>query len=327
MPTVRSWIQRCAIILQLCAILIPLCVLSYGTGYANDSVVNNQNHIGTTLWQAVRQNNLPSRSQVDAGGAGPIATDGMLWLDFRTNTIMPVFGYAVAITLAAIFVFWLLRRSISIPGGESGNRILRITAIERFIHWLLVATFTLLAISGFILLYGRPFIIPVLGIEAYSTIASLSKFIHNAVGLLFPLSALLLFLKFVNRNIYERGDLKWLLQGGGILSSAHPESGFFNMGEKILFWLVFLFSVVVSVTGLIMVFQLFEFSRTDMMLTNTLHIVVACAYVLLVFGHIYLATVGVKGTMSAMTDGKVDENWAKAHHSRWYQQVVAKRDA
>jgi formate dehydrogenase subunit gamma len=39
-------------------------------------------------------------------------------------------------------------------------------------------------------------------------------------------------------------------------------------------------------------------------------------------GHIYLGSVGVEGALDGMSDGRVDENWAKQHHSLWYEEAI-----
>ena len=37
--------------------------------------------------------------------------------------------------------------------------------------------------------------------------------------------------------------------------------------------------------------------------------------------HIYIGTIGSEGSLESMTTGYVDENWAKSHHNRWYEEV------
>jgi formate dehydrogenase subunit gamma len=44
-------------------------------------------------------------------------------------------------------------------------------------------------------------------------------------------------------------------------------------------------------------------------------------FIALVVGHIFLAVFFVRGTLSGMTRGQVDANWAKEHHDRWYTEV------
>ena len=52
-------------------------------------------------------------------------------------------------------------------------------------------------------------------------------------------------------------------------------------------------------------------------------VIVALVVITVSFGHIYLGTAGVEGTLSSMTTGNVDEAWAKSHHDRWYAEVKA----
>lgn len=311
----------CTFILSLTA---PVFAQDIAQDIAQDQTVRNTNSLGTDLWKAVRQNNLPQQSQVDSGGAGAIYTDGMRWLTFRDQQLLPYIAYAIGATLIAIMLFWLIRRSIKIPGGDSGNLLQRTSVYERFIHWSMAITFILLAITGFVLMYGRSLLAPMMGAEAYGFFGGISNTVHYLLGFIFPITIILMFFKFVGRNLYAKGDFNWLFKGGGFLSDAHVSAGFFNMGEKILFWLVMLFGVLLSASGLIMEFQLIELSRTELMMANSVHGIVAAVFVMLVFGHIYLSTLGVKGTLSGMTKGTVDENWAKAHHDRWYEQLKTK---
>ena len=170
-------------------------------------------------------------------------------------------------------------------------------------------------------MYGRELLKPLLGLDLYGLFAGVSNTLHYWFGFVFPIAITLMFFQFVTRNIYEKGDMTWLAKGGGIITKSHPSAGFFNMGEKILFWLVMLFGALISASGLIMEFQLLELSRTEMLIANSIHAIIAAIFVLVVFGHIYLAAIGVQGTISAMTKGVVDVNWAKAHHDRWHEQT------
>jgi formate dehydrogenase subunit gamma len=42
---------------------------------------------------------------------------------------------------------------------------------------------------------------------------------------------------------------------------------------------------------------------------------------MLMIAHIYIGTVGMEGALDTMTTGKVDENWAREHHSAWLEEV------
>jgi formate dehydrogenase subunit gamma len=43
----------------------------------------------------------------------------------------------------------------------------------------------------------------------------------------------------------------------------------------------------------------------------------------LLFVHIYMGTVGMRGAYRAMREGYVDEAWAQEHHGYWYDDIKA----
>ena len=60
--------------------------------------------------------------------------------------------------------------------------------------------------------------------------------------------------------------------------------------------------------------------------SHVVHTIIAVVFIALIFGHIFLATMLVPGTLSGMTTGKVDANWAKEHHDRWYDEIEVGSD-
>jgi formate dehydrogenase subunit gamma len=63
--------------------------------------------------------------------------------------------------------------------------------------------------------------------------------------------------------------------------------------------------------------------REVMEISHVLHGIAALVVITVSFGHIYLGTAGVEGTIGSMTNGYVDEAWAATHHDRWYAEVKA----
>jgi len=50
------------------------------------------------------------------------------------------------------------------------------------------------------------------------------------------------------------------------------------------------------------------------------HSLAGSGLILVIIMHVYAAT-WAKGSIDAMTGGKVPVSWAKYHHPRWYRQV------
>jgi len=70
-------------------------------------------------------------------------------------------------------------------------------------------------------------------------------------------------------------------------------------------------------------FAVFGQGRAVMEISHVLHGIAALVVITVSFGHVYLGTAGVEGTIGSMTNGYVDEAWAKTHHDRWYAEVKA----
>jgi formate dehydrogenase subunit gamma len=164
-------------------------------------------------------------------------------------------------------------------------------------------------------------LIPVLGSEGFAVTASACKEMHNLFGPLFILGVLSMFVLFIRGNGYNLGDLKWFAKGGGMFGG-HVNAGKFNAGEKTWFWLVMIFGTALSASGLILVLAGLGFGREVLSLSHMVHGISALLLIAVSFGHIYLGTVGVEGTLDSMTAGSVDAAWAKAHHDEWYAEMM-----
>jgi len=308
------------LVLTLMLPLIPYAVAELGD--TAGKVVNP----GAELWRDVRQRDrsVVGSTQVKGVDTGVlINVYGEGWRQFRMQQLIPYGAALMGIVLSVILLFYLVRGPLRIQGGPSGNKIQRFTVFERTTHWFTVSVFWLLALTGLILLYGRFVLIPLLGAEGFGLTASACKEAHNLFGPMFLVAILMLFVTFVKDNIYARGDITWLLKGGGMLGGVHVSAGRFNAGEKIWFWIAVLGGTVLCVTGLILDFAVLGQGREVMALSHVLHGIVALLVITVSFGHIYLGTAGVEGTLGSMTTGYVDEAWAKSHHDRWYAEVKA----
>lgn len=308
--------------------VLLLFINSFQSSYAANGEKNPLSEVngisslnpGSELWRDVRQREItsPGRSQVKGVDSNVlINAQGDKWARFRMDTMISLGLYVIATLFIVITVFYFIRGRVNIEGGLSGSMVLRFKIYERVLHWVLALVFLYLAITGLILLFGRTLLIPAFGHELFSTIAAASKLTHNLIGPIFLISLVLMLFQFVTRNIYARGDLTWLLKGGGMIGKSHVTGGFFNMGEKSWYWLVILVGLVISITGLILVSPNLELTRIIMELSHVLHTLGAIFLIAVSMGHMYLGSIGTEGTNESMKSGYVDIKWAEAHHDRW----------
>ena len=276
---------------------------------------------GSELWREVRQRDgvtLEGTSQVKSVDSGVlINARGEEWARFRITKLSSYGGIAIAAVFVIVILLYVVRGKIPVDGGLSGRMVRRFTDYERIVHWTLAIVFLFLAITGLILLLGKPLLLPLLGKEVFSVFASASKEGHNLFGPLFLVSLVMIFLSFVRRNIYEKGDLTWLLKGGGLIGDGHVSGGFFNMGEKTWYWMVILIGFVIAISGLILVSPFFGQGRWIMELSHVIHTIGALILITVSVGHMYLGSIGSEGALEGMQSGYVDIKWADAHHDRW----------
>lgn len=278
---------------------------------------------GIGLWRDVRQRDgsIVGSTQVQGVDAGVLINiGGEKWRQFRVEQIIPYSAYLLAATLIALVAFRLIRGQVQIEAGRSEKKLLRFTLNQRTIHWIVAILFVILGLTGIILLLGRTFLIPVIGNSAFATIMAIGKTIHNYLGPVFSIALLFMLVSFIKGNFYKLADVNWFLKGGGMLGK-HASAGRYNAGEKSWFWMAMIGGAAIVVSGLVLNFPIFGFSRQTMELHLNIHAIASIIVVAAAFGHIYMGTIAMEGALESMTTGYCDSNWAKEHHDEWYQEV------
>ncbi|WP_068114589.1 formate dehydrogenase subunit gamma [Tropicimonas marinistellae] len=309
------------------------------------------------MWRALRYGSANTSATSRGPAADVLIQDGgMSWLTLRDARVGKWGGWLLLGMIGVLAFFYLTRGRVPIAGEKTGRKVLRFGNIDRFAHWMTAGSFILLAVTGLISMYGRPYLIAVMGKEAHATLAYWSKLVHNNVSFAFMLGVLLIFLKWVRFNIPNWNDVKWLTVMGGLFDdSIHPPAGKFNAGQKIIFWSVMLMSIGVVATGfsLLLPFRVEVFGdifawinglgvlswfgiadlpvalspQEEMQYTQLVHAGFAFLFIAMIIGHIYIGTLGMEGAFDAMGTGYVEEQWAREHHSLWLDEVKARDGA
>jgi len=250
-----------------------------------------------------------------------IQPQGQTWRAARVP-LATTGGFLFGFALVVLGAFYLWRGPITVRGAPTGRLIERFTVVERLVHWSVAITFTALAITGLVMTFGKAALLPLIGYTLFSWLAIFSKNLHNFVGPLLTVLLPIMILLFFRENIFRAYDWYWLKKGGGMLTGEHVPSGKANAGQKILFWvMVVACGLTLVVTGLILDFPNFNQLRATMQVANVVHMIAGLIAIILLTGHIYLGTIGMKGAYRAMRTGYVDETWAREHHEYWYNEV------
>jgi formate dehydrogenase subunit gamma len=255
-------------------------------------------------------------------------TAGEAWRQVRNHWIVPYGGALLLIVLLALAIFFFARGPIGQHGPDTGRKIERFTPFERAAHWSNATAFVVLAVSGLVMAFGKFFLLPLMGGMLFGWLSWVLKTLHNFTGPLFTVSLIIVFLTFLRSNWPQKGDLNWLLKGGGMIksNSEEPPSHRFNAGEKLVFWGgVLVLGFVVAASGLAMdkLIPGITYDRQTMQIVHMFHYVSTLLMMCVFAAHIYIGTIGMKGAYAAMRRGYVGEDWAREHHAYWYEDIKA----
>lgn len=201
----------------------------------------------------------------------------------------------------------------------------RYTLPARINHWITAISLVLLALSGLALF--SPSLYFLTGLFGGG---QMTRFIHPWIGVVLFISFLGLFFRFFRLNLWEKNDSVWVGRLRDVLAGDEeklPEVGKYNAGQKMVFWSMSLLILVLITSGVIIWDQYFghfftvEQKRVAVLIHSVTAIIAICVWIV----HVY-AAIWVRGTIGAMTRGRVTGGWAWRHHRKWLKQLVASKN-
>jgi formate dehydrogenase subunit gamma len=201
------------------------------------------------------------------------------------------------------------------------GELMRHPVYTRFLHWMVGIFFFLALLSGFgiYLPWIFRFFTPLFGGGA------MTRFLHPWFGLAFVFFFALQALNWLQVMRWTPADSRWMKNIKDYVTRSDekesPETGFFNGGQKLMFWEIVIGSIAYVITGFIMWYPT-VFGRVVVSIAYVIHDLSALIMLFGIFFHIYLSTFGEPGTIQAMTRGTVSEGWAWTHHPAWYKAVT-----
>ena len=282
------------------------------------------------VWRDVRKEGQEHFTTVKGRETGVLVQSaGETWRQLRNGPITFYGGWLLVLVSVAIAALYFASGPIKLHEKPTGKLIERFSAAERWAHWVMGISFVVLGISGLIILFGKYVLLPVIGYTLFAWLTALAKNLHNFVAPLFMVSLVVFIIMFIKDNFPKAYDVQWVAKFWGFMTGrAHVPSGRFNAGEKAWFWGgVVVLCLIVSGSGLVLLFPNFDQVRSTMQQANIIHVVAGVLVIAASLGHIYMGTIGVEGAYQSMRTGYVDEIWAREHHQIWYDEVKSGAEA
>ena len=201
------------------------------------------------------------------------------------------------------------------------GELLRHPVYTRVLHWTVAITFILSLLSGFAIyspwLYR--WLTPLFGGGA------VTRFLHPWFGLAFTIAFFFQFLNWFAPMAWNEADTRWMKRMRAYVSNREktepPETGFFNGGQKLYFWVIALSAVLFLITGILIWFD-HVVPRWSVAVSYVIHDIAALIMLAGFIIHIYEGTAAQPGTFRSMIDGTVSRAWARTHHPAWFRKVT-----
>ncbi|MCW5745723.1 MAG: formate dehydrogenase subunit gamma [Alphaproteobacteria bacterium] len=206
---------------------------------------------------------------------------------------------------------------------QQDNILDRYTPGARVNHWINAMLMICLALSGMSLFHPSLFFLSDLFGGGVWT-----RIIHPWMGVLAILSFLGLFIRFWRFNLWTADDTAWIKSVRHVVAGDEakvPEAGKYNAGQKLVFWLMSMLTILLLMSGLAMWdSQLGHLTSIEQKrLAAVVHALSAVVLIAVVIVHIY-AAIWIRGTIRGMTRGSVTGGWAWRHHRKWLREEVGK---
>lgn len=197
----------------------------------------------------------------------------------------------------------------------------RYTPGARINHWITATSLVLLLLSGLALFHPSLFFLTGLFGGGQATRA-----IHPWIGVVLFFSFSGLFIRFWRANLWKREDGTWMARLRDVLGGHEedmPEIGKYNAGQKIVFWMMSILIIVLIGSGLVTWDEYFSkyTTVTQQRIAVLIHSGAAVSIICVWIVHVY-AAIWVRGTIPAMTRGRVSGGWAWRHHRKWLKELV-----
>ncbi|KPJ88353.1 MAG: hypothetical protein AMS18_13420 [Gemmatimonas sp. SG8_17] len=238
---------------------------------------------------------------------------------FHQRIISPYVGPIIIFVVFLIVLHYHGYGPKRITFGPFSREIQRFNLVERGIHLFRLVAFVVLAITGLIMAFNLYLWQQLL----FGSARNLLDF-HIWSGIVFILTTVGGAVLWFRDAAFESYDKQWVKNLGGYLGhKGEVPAGRFNAGQKMFYWYSGLFGLIMSVTGVMLIYK-GAFLLATVCLTSTVHNLVGFFLIAGVLAHAYLGTVANPGTWRVLVDGTVTREWARHHHPNWYSALVQK---
>jgi formate dehydrogenase subunit gamma len=246
-------------------------------------------------------------SELYGGITGDWQQFGQLFTQLQGDLFWKVFLGVITVVPAVFLLHYVFVGAKSF--SHDGPGILFFNAFTRLIHWIGAIAFSLLVITGLLIIFGSIF--------GGGAPIRFARTVHIVSAIVFAFDAVLMFLLWVKDMFPALCDIHWIFILGGYLSKEKKPvpAGKYNAGQKAWFWLATVGGLAMAYTGYVIWGMRGDLDTVR--LYAIIHNVLGMALVSLFLTHLYMALFAIKGSLQSMITGYKPKEEVDILHSRY----------
>jgi formate dehydrogenase subunit gamma len=246
-------------------------------------------------------------SELYGGITGDWQQFGQLFTQLQGDLFWKIFLGVITVVPALFLLHFMIVGAKSF--SHDGAQILFFNAFTRLIHWIGAIAFSLLVITGLLIIFG--------GIIGGGAPIRFARTVHIVAAIVFAFDAVLMFLIWVKDMFPALCDIHWIFILGGYLSKEKKPvpAGKYNAGQKAWFWLSTVGGLVMAYTGYVIWGMQGELDTVR--LYAIIHNVLGMVLVSLFLTHLYMSLFAIKGSLNSMITGYKPKEEVDILHSRY----------
>ncbi|WP_136809708.1 formate dehydrogenase subunit gamma [Desulfosediminicola flagellatus] len=190
---------------------------------------------------------------------------------------------------------------------HDSEQIYFFSLFARVVHFIAAVSFSLLVITGLMIIFGSFF--------GGGVLIRTARYIHLISAMVFALPGLLMFVMWFKEMLPQLHDIKWMFILGGYLSKKKVPvpAAKFNAGQKMYFWFATVGGGVMAYTGYII--WGFGASLDTVRIFTMAHNVLGVGIVAFFLTHCYMSVFAIAGSLESMKTGYKPKDEVDILHS------------
>ncbi|MDH4246302.1 MAG: formate dehydrogenase subunit gamma [Deltaproteobacteria bacterium] len=260
-------------------------------------------NVGYLLAQSALKN--PNDLLRDAIGGKDYLFNVDMFLLLRNSPLIPSFGIAMVVFAILMLGHYFTFGPKDMSGGGDADLIPWFTLTERILHGVVVVSFLMLITSGLFITFGKNL--------GGGTGTLVLRTLHEYAGFVYGPAFIIIVVMWFKEALFHSYDMVWFAKFGGYLGyKGSIVSGKFNAGQKLYFWIMSVTGALHIWTGYSLIFELGAMS--DRRFYVVVHFLSTIPMALMFLVHLYMTTLGTKGSFMSMINGQFSRKAAQQYH-------------